>query len=111
MEDGIPVTTFQNKAHSARVELQHEPVAGWRGMLGVQDWALWLLTGRFVTDHSLASRTNLLLSLPMLYAMASANLGGDTSFGGFSISLSADNHVASRFSELSMLTGDGRVRT
>lgn len=36
---------------------------------------------------------------------------GDTSFGGFSISLSADNHVASRFSELSMLTGDGRVRT
>ena len=36
---------------------------------------------------------------------------GDTSFGGFSISLGADNHVASRFSELSMLTGDGRVRT
>lgn len=36
---------------------------------------------------------------------------GDTSFGGFSISLSPDNHVASRFSELSMLTGDGRVRT
>ncbi|HSX93763.1 MAG TPA: ABC transporter substrate-binding protein [Hydrogenophaga sp.] len=36
---------------------------------------------------------------------------GDTSFGGFSISLGADNHVASRFAELSMLTGDGRVRT
>lgn len=36
---------------------------------------------------------------------------GDTSFGGFTISLGADNHVASRFSELSMLTGDGRVRT
>jgi branched-chain amino acid transport system substrate-binding protein len=36
---------------------------------------------------------------------------GDTSFGGFTISLGADNHVASRFAELSMLTGDGRVRT
>jgi iron complex outermembrane receptor protein len=36
VEDGTPVTTFKNKAHSARVELQHEPVAGWRGMLGVQ---------------------------------------------------------------------------
>ena len=31
VEDGTPVTTFQNKAHSARVELQHEPLAGWRG--------------------------------------------------------------------------------
>jgi len=29
-------------------------------LLGVHDWALFLLTGRFVTDHSLASRTNLL---------------------------------------------------
>src|SRR5690606_14054096 len=36
---------------------------------------------------------------------------GDTSFGGFAVSLSASNHVASRFAELSMLTGDGRVRT
>jgi branched-chain amino acid transport system substrate-binding protein len=36
---------------------------------------------------------------------------GDTTFGGFSISLGTDNHVASRFAELSMLTGDGRVRT
>ena len=36
---------------------------------------------------------------------------GDTSFGGFAISLSPGNHVASRFAELSMLTGDGKVRT
>lgn len=36
VEDGTPVTTFKNKAHSARVELQHAPVAGWRGLLGVQ---------------------------------------------------------------------------
>ena len=29
-------------------------------LLGVQDWVLFGLTGRYVTDHSLASRTNLL---------------------------------------------------
>ena len=29
-------------------------------LLGVQDWVLHALTGRYVTDHSLASRTNLL---------------------------------------------------
>ena len=33
------------------------------------------------------------------------------SFGGFDVSFSARNHVASKFVELSMLTGDGRVRT
>ncbi|MDR3221252.1 MAG: carbohydrate kinase, partial [Candidatus Accumulibacter sp.] len=30
-----------------------------RRMIGIQDWALYLLTGRFVTDHTFASRTNL----------------------------------------------------
>jgi sugar (pentulose or hexulose) kinase len=29
-------------------------------LIGVQDWVMWLLTGRFVTDQSLGSRTNLL---------------------------------------------------
>ena len=29
-------------------------------LLGVQDWVLWGLSGRYATDHSLASRTNLL---------------------------------------------------
>lgn len=29
-------------------------------MIGIQDWVLYLLTGRFVTDQSFASRTNLL---------------------------------------------------
>ncbi|MDR0440421.1 MAG: carbohydrate kinase [Candidatus Accumulibacter sp.] len=29
-------------------------------MLGIQDWALHLLTGKLATDHSFASRTNLL---------------------------------------------------
>jgi len=29
-------------------------------LLGIQDWLLYLLTGHFVTDHSFASRTNLL---------------------------------------------------
>jgi len=32
-------------------------------------------------------------------------------FGGFSVSFSPKNHVASSFVEASMLTGDGRVRT
>lgn len=36
---------------------------------------------------------------------------GSQSFGGFQVNLSASNHVASSFVELSMLTGDGRVRT
>ena len=36
---------------------------------------------------------------------------GNQSFGGFSTQLSNTNHVASSFVELSMLTGDGRVRT
>ena len=36
---------------------------------------------------------------------------GEQSFGGFAVSLSATDHVASSFAELSMLTGDGKVRT
>jgi ABC-type branched-subunit amino acid transport system substrate-binding protein len=36
---------------------------------------------------------------------------GSQSFGGFQVEFSANDHVASHFVELSMLTGDGRVRT
>ncbi|RZI64586.1 MAG: ABC transporter permease, partial [Variovorax sp.] len=36
---------------------------------------------------------------------------GNESFGGFSVTFSERDHVASKFVELSMLTGDGRVRT
>lgn len=36
---------------------------------------------------------------------------GTQSVGGFAVSFSPTDHVASRFVELSMLTGDGRVRT
>jgi branched-chain amino acid transport system substrate-binding protein len=36
---------------------------------------------------------------------------GRQSLGGFSVSFSPTDHVASSFVELSMLTGDGRVRT
>ena len=36
---------------------------------------------------------------------------GSQSLGGFAVSLSSNDHVASSFVELSMLTGDGRVRT
>ena len=35
----------------------------------------------------------------------------DQSIGGFAVSFSPTDHVASKFVELSMLTGDGRVRT
>ena len=36
---------------------------------------------------------------------------GSQSIGGFSVSFGPNDHVASSFVELSMLTGDGRVRT
>lgn len=36
VEDGAVATTFRNKAHDLRMELQHQPIAGWRGLLGVQ---------------------------------------------------------------------------
>lgn len=36
---------------------------------------------------------------------------GQQSFGGFNVNFSRTEHVASSFVELSMLTGDGRVRT
>ncbi len=36
---------------------------------------------------------------------------GSQSFGGFTVTFSPTDHVASSFVELSMLTGDGRVRT
>lgn len=36
---------------------------------------------------------------------------GSQSFGGFNVSFTKTDHVASSFVELSMLTGDGRVRT
>ena len=36
---------------------------------------------------------------------------GSQSMGGFAVSFSPTDHVASQFVELSMLTGDGRVRT
>jgi branched-chain amino acid transport system substrate-binding protein len=35
---------------------------------------------------------------------------GSQSYGGFAVSLSANDHVASSFVQLSMLTGDGKVR-
>ena len=36
---------------------------------------------------------------------------GNENFGGFNVSFSPNDHVASKYVELSMLTGDGRVRT
>ena len=36
IEDGEIATTFKNKGHDGRLELEHYPVAGWRGLVGVQ---------------------------------------------------------------------------
>lgn len=36
MEEGEVATTFLNDGYEARVELQHAPIAGWRGVAGLQ---------------------------------------------------------------------------
>ena len=36
VEDGAISTTFKNKAYDTRIELQHEPVAGFKGLIGLQ---------------------------------------------------------------------------
>ncbi|WP_159912045.1 TonB-dependent receptor [Pantoea sp. 18069] len=36
IEDGAIATTFSNKAHDARVEIEHLPIAGLRGVVGMQ---------------------------------------------------------------------------
>lgn len=36
VEDGAVSTTFHNKAHGVRIELQHAPIGGFKGLVGVQ---------------------------------------------------------------------------
>lgn len=36
IEDGTISTRFRNKAHDGRFELEHEPLGGWHGVVGVQ---------------------------------------------------------------------------
>ncbi|MCA1937044.1 MAG: TonB-dependent receptor [Dechloromonas sp.] len=36
MEDRVVATRFRNKARDGRLELQHHPLAGWRGIIGLQ---------------------------------------------------------------------------
>jgi iron complex outermembrane receptor protein len=36
IDDGQIDTTFRNRARDARLELEHHPVAGWRGVVGLQ---------------------------------------------------------------------------
>src|SRR5690606_14297415 len=36
IEGAAVATTFKNRGYDARVELEHEPLAGWRGVVGVQ---------------------------------------------------------------------------
>ena len=36
IEEGAVATTFKNKAHDARIELQHAPIGGFKGIFGLQ---------------------------------------------------------------------------
>ena len=36
VEDGQVATSFKNRAHDLRMEVEHEPIAGWHGTLGLQ---------------------------------------------------------------------------
>ena len=36
VEEGAIATTFKNKAYDTRIELQHEPIAGFKGVVGLQ---------------------------------------------------------------------------
>ncbi|MFN3436151.1 MAG: TonB-dependent receptor domain-containing protein [Acidovorax sp.] len=36
VEEGAIATTFKNKAYDTRIELQHEPIAGFKGLIGLQ---------------------------------------------------------------------------
>ncbi|MFC0251349.1 TonB-dependent receptor domain-containing protein [Massilia consociata] len=36
LEEGAVATSFMNKSHDARFELEHVPVKGWRGVIGAQ---------------------------------------------------------------------------
>jgi iron complex outermembrane receptor protein len=36
IEEGAIATTFKNKAHDARVEIEHQPIGGLRGVVGMQ---------------------------------------------------------------------------
>src|SRR5690606_25040368 len=37
IEGGVAGTTFKNRGYDARLELEHKPVQGWRGVLGIQN--------------------------------------------------------------------------
>lgn len=37
IEDGEIATRSRSKAHDARVEVEHQPIAGWRGVIGLQN--------------------------------------------------------------------------
>lgn len=36
IEDGSVATTFSNRGYDTRLELEHQPLAGWRGVIGLQ---------------------------------------------------------------------------
>ena len=44
LEDGVPATSFHNRAHDVRLEVEHAPVAGWHGLLGISQGQRYLRT-------------------------------------------------------------------
>jgi branched-chain amino acid transport system substrate-binding protein len=81
------------KAHSKPVDANYSSFEGYLAAKLMVD-ALRRTNGRFAPAQ-------------VLEGLAAV---GNQSYGGFNISLSASDHVASQYVELSMLTGDGRVR-
>ena len=74
--------------------------------------SLWSPTTGIVDSHALAASLELLaVSRGAVISCRHQVTGIDRSAGGYRVSFGPGNHVASKFVELSMLTGDGRVKT
>lgn len=72
--DGAVATTFDNQAWEARVELTHQPVAGWRGALGVQ-----------FSDRDFEAEGEEAFIAPVETQAMGAFWVGERSFGGFDL--------------------------
>lgn len=83
------------KATGAKVQANYSTLEGYLA-------ARMLTQGLAHDSGRVPSREGLMRGLEAL---------GNTQVAGFPVQLSAQRHVASHFVELSMLTGDGRVRT
>ena len=106
---GVVVSQVMPSPYNAANAITREFVAAVRKVSGAQvnfSSMEGYLAAKVLTEGlrrgGKASRESLITGLESI---------SDQSFGGFAVSFSPSSHVASRFVELSMLTGDGRVRT